>query len=194
MIDDIKVIILAAGLSRRMGDVNKLLIEIDGVPMVRRAAELYRSLFSTVTVVTGFEAERIETSLMGLDVTVCFNPNFETGQQSSVHYAVMKDNESRKAVMIALADQPFLTRSNVSDFAQDFLASGRSKIYIPFYKLERGNPVIFPRTVLQGMRQGPNPINGRKYIRDNPYHVHKYKAPTEAFITDIDTGDDLDLL
>lgn len=194
MIDDIKVIILAAGLSRRMGDVNKLLIEIEGVPMVRRTAELYRSLFSTVIVVTGFEAQHIEAALLGLNVTVCFNPNFETGQQSSVHHAVMMDNMSGKAVMIALADQPFLTRSDISDFAQDFLASDRSKIYVPFYKLERGNPVIFPRTVLREMRQGPNLVNGREFIRGNPDRVHKYKAPTEAFITDIDTGDDLDLL
>lgn len=194
MIDDINVIILAAGLSRRMGDVNKLLIDIDGVPMVRRTAELYRSLFSTVIVVTGFEAEHIEASLLGLDVTVSFNPNFETGQQSSVHHAVMEDHLSGKAVMISLADQPFLTRSDISNFAQDFLSSDQSKIYVPFYTSKRGNPVIFPRTVLQEMRQGPNPINGREFIRANPDRVHKYKAPTQAFITDIDTGDDLDLL
>ena len=193
MIDDIKVIILAAGLSRRMGDVNKLLIDIEGEPMVRRAAKLYRSVFSSVTVVTGFEAERIERSLVGLDITTLFNPDFEVGQQSSLQQALVKDNLQHEAMMIALADQPFLTRLDISNFAQDFLSSDRSKIYVPFFKSGRGNPVIFPKVFLQEMKKRPNPINGRNFIRDNPEHVHKYKAPSEAFITDIDTCDDLDL-
>ena len=34
-------VLLAAGMSRRMGERNKLLIEIGGVPLVRRIARVY---------------------------------------------------------------------------------------------------------------------------------------------------------
>jgi len=46
------------------------------------------------------------------------------------------------AVLIALADQPFLTAQDISDYAQSYLASSRDKIFIPYYQAQRGNPLI----------------------------------------------------
>ena len=111
MIDTVNVIVLAAGLSRRMGDVNKLLLDIDGEPMVRRTVKLYRSLFSSVTVITGFESDKVQAALTGLDVTLLFNPDFETGQQSSVRLGLRAQELQGEGVIIALSDQPELTLS-----------------------------------------------------------------------------------
>ena len=41
---DRQVILLAAGESRRMGVPNKLLLEIGGVPLVRRTAEVLAAI------------------------------------------------------------------------------------------------------------------------------------------------------
>ena len=60
----IDAIILAAGQSRRMGRINKLLAEIDGTPMVARVVDAVRqSQVRNVVVVTGHEAERVRAVL-----------------------------------------------------------------------------------------------------------------------------------
>jgi molybdenum cofactor cytidylyltransferase len=58
--------VLAAGQSSRMGGANKLLAEVDGVPMLLRAANAaLASKAASVTVVLGHEAEQAEALLAG---------------------------------------------------------------------------------------------------------------------------------
>ena len=64
---DRQVILLAAGESRRMGVPNKLLLEIGGVPLVRRTAEALAAIpDADVTVVLGHEADEIGAALTGV--------------------------------------------------------------------------------------------------------------------------------
>ncbi|MCH2387881.1 MAG: NTP transferase domain-containing protein [Opitutales bacterium] len=57
-------IILAAGQSTRMGSINKLLMRIEGRPMIQRVVDAAIEAASTdIYVVTGFERERIESCL-----------------------------------------------------------------------------------------------------------------------------------
>ena len=66
----IAALVLAAGRSSRMGTVNKLLIGIDGKPMVRHAVEAVRDAgLAPIIVVTGHERERVAAALSGMTVT-----------------------------------------------------------------------------------------------------------------------------
>ncbi len=56
-------ILLAAGASRRMGDVNKLLLPVDGVPMVARVAAAIGEAGLPMLVVLGWEADRVRAAL-----------------------------------------------------------------------------------------------------------------------------------
>src|SRR5947199_3964210 len=74
-------VILAAGASRRMG-TNKMLLELEGEALVRRAAR--RALaagLSPVVVVLGHESDRAKGELTGLACEVVVNPDF-TGPTS----------------------------------------------------------------------------------------------------------------
>lgn len=190
MIDTVNVIILAAGLSRRMGNINKLLIDIDGDPMVRRTASLYRSLFSSVTVITGFENNKVQAALTGLDITTLFNPDFENGQQSSVRIGLHAQYLEGEGVIIALADQPKLSSADITDFTQQFLASDKSKVFVPYFEEQRGNPIIFPSALIEEMRKRGKTVGCRKFIQNNPEHVCKYDVSNSAFIADLDTPHD----
>ena len=89
--DSFGAIILAAGLSRRMENCNKLLLPIHGKPMIRHVMETYLSVVDErVWVVTGYEGERIEAALQGLDVQIVHNEDFEAGQPFSVRAACLK--------------------------------------------------------------------------------------------------------
>jgi len=60
---EVGAILLAAGASRRMGEANKLLLEVDGVPMVARVAAAIEAAGLPMLVVLGWEAELVGAAL-----------------------------------------------------------------------------------------------------------------------------------
>ena len=77
----VSAVVLAAGLSSRMGGPHKLLLDVGGEPMLRRVV---RSVLAVdpaeVIVVTGYRAEDIKAALDGLPVRFVHNPAFAEGQ------------------------------------------------------------------------------------------------------------------
>ena len=70
----VAAILLAAGQSRRMGSINKLLVEIDGLSMIRRSMEaILASKAGPIIVVIGHEADRVCKELEPYDVTFVQN-------------------------------------------------------------------------------------------------------------------------
>jgi molybdenum cofactor cytidylyltransferase len=100
-------VVLAAGASSRMGQ-HKLLLPLDGEPLVRRVAREVRDAgFDDVLVVAGCEHARVVAALEGLGVRHVVNPDFATGMGSSFRTAVGA-LAGAAAAMFALADQPLL--------------------------------------------------------------------------------------
>lgn len=98
--------ILAAGLSRRMGAVNKLVQEIDGVPMVRQVAQqVLASRCSRVIVVLGHEAGAVREAFSGLDVEFVTNNDYHEGLAASVRIAARAARDG-EALLICLGDMP----------------------------------------------------------------------------------------
>jgi molybdenum cofactor cytidylyltransferase len=104
----ISAVVLAAGLSTRMGK-HKLLLPLGGEPLIRRVVkEVGDAGFDDVLVVVGHDAQHVLDALSSLPIRHAFNPDFATGMGSSFRAAVMNLPDS-EAAMFALADQPFVT-------------------------------------------------------------------------------------
>ena len=82
-----RAIVLAAGLSSRMGEL-KPLLTIDGVPAVVRVAQAYADVGIEPLVVVGFEADAVVTVLDLYGVAHARNHEYETGMYSSVRRGV----------------------------------------------------------------------------------------------------------
>lgn len=189
------VVLLAAGLSQRMGAENKLLLSIDGEPLVRRSVNLYSNLGMNVTVVLGHESDRIKSALSGLAIKTILNPNYESGQQSSVKIGLESYRSSdAAATLIALSDQPLLTSSDIVAYCDAFLESARDKIMVPYWGQSRGNPVMFPNGIIEQVRAEGRTPACRKFIDTNPHLVTRYTAPNSHFVNDIDTPKDAERL
>ena len=109
----IAAIVLAAGQSKRMGAANKVLLEIGGVPMIRKVIDSIESSgVSETLVVTGHERERVERSLSGCAVRFVFNNKYEDGMGTSLATgAKALSSESLAGILVCLGDLPRLTRS-----------------------------------------------------------------------------------
>ena len=102
-------VVLAAGLSRRMGH-NKLVAEVNGKSLVRHAAEAaLEAGLDPVTVVTGHQQLEIEKALAGLPVRFVHNPSFADGLSTSLKKGIESLPEDCAAAMVLLGDMPGVT-------------------------------------------------------------------------------------
>ena len=104
----IGAVLLAAGDAARMG-APKLLLPLDGEPLVRRAAAaLCATGCDEVLVVTGAEHEAIGAALDGLDLRCVRNPEHRSGIGSSIRAGLAALDPRCEAALLALADRPFV--------------------------------------------------------------------------------------
>jgi molybdenum cofactor cytidylyltransferase len=186
-------VLLAAGLSRRMGPCNKLLLEIAGEPMVRRAARVYLAACTSVHAVIGWEAERVRHALKDLPLTIIENPCFADGQATSVRAGLESLTGRSDTIVMALADQAALTTADITGLLRAFFRSGGDRVLIPYYRGARGNPVVFPPGAVQDILASGPGADCRSFIDANPERTRRYEAPNSHFVTDIDTPEDLRL-
>src|SRR3989442_11008609 len=103
-------VVLAAGASRRMGR-NKMLLELEGESLVRRAAR--RALeagLSPVVMVLGHEAERLRVELAGLPCDCAINPDYTGPTSGSLHLGLERLPADVEAVVVLLAPMVLVTR------------------------------------------------------------------------------------
>jgi len=187
---EIETVLLAAGLSQRFGTTNKLLIDWDGVPLIRRTASLYCALGMPVTVVLGYEANAVKEALDGLPLKTIVNANYARGQPSSIRAGLAATNLESTGLLIALGDQPLLEKSDISELCAAFLNSDHNKILIPYFENKRGNPTLLPIEIVRRLQVSD--ALPRAFMDAHPDLTCHYAAPNAHFTTDLDSQRDID--
>jgi len=187
-------IVLAAGQSRRMEGQNKLVAEIDGVAMVRRCVmTLQDSGIKNVIVVTGYQQEKIEAALAGLDVQFVHNVDYVDGQGGSVSAGVAALTDDNGAALIALGDMPDISQALVKALIADHMAlpNSHSRISFPVHDGKRGNPVIWGRAFFEDLKQLAGDRGGRQILGMNTAAINSLGWHEDSIHQDIDTPADL---
>ncbi len=123
---------------------NKLLCEIDGVPIVARAADaLLAGGARPLVVVTGNDAERVRAALAGRALRFAHQPDWAQGMASSLRAGIEALPEGLAGVLIALGDMPGLKPESVRALAVAFDPAAQHSIWVPVFRGERGHPVLF---------------------------------------------------
>ena len=188
----IAAILLAAGLSRRMGQP-KLLLPLGGRPVLRYAAErLLAASLSPVIVVTGPEQTATASALAGLDVELVGNPSPEAGQATSVRAGIAALPPGTEAALIALGDQPFLAAEVIPRLIDALRQSGRA-IAAPRYRDGPGNPVLFGAAVFPELLALGGDRGARSVVDRDPGRVALVDID-RLMPQDIDTPEDYERL
>ncbi|HZP60792.1 MAG TPA: nucleotidyltransferase family protein [Opitutaceae bacterium] len=187
-------ILLAAGASTRMGRPKQLL-EVDGRPLVARAAEaVLASPAWPVVVVVGSQAQKIRPVLARLPVLVAENPDWKEGLGSSIRsgVAALKNFwRSLDAVLIALADQPALSAGTIARLTTAYDATGRS-IAAARYGGHLGAPALLGRQHFSTLQELQGDQGARALLELDPGQVAAVDLPEFAF--DLDTPADYERL
>lgn len=182
--------LLAAGLSSRMGETNKLLLHHKGQPLMAHSAAFFRRHFSQVYIITGFEDHKLRAACDGLDVNFIHNPHFKDGLGSSFQAGLMGIAHKSSPIMVALADQIFLNEQDIEALQTAYRQAGGEKVIIPQYEGQRGHPVLFPPQALKTMRAASPVMTGRHFIETYPKACHFTAMSQPHCVLDIDTPDD----
>ena len=133
-------IILASGLSRRMG-TDKLLLPVGGIPVIERViAAASKSELGEIILVCG--SDSVADIGKKYRAKIVENNAPETGQSHSVGLGVKNSCRSAEGFMFIAGDQPFLDESIINKLIGKFLP-GHCNAVVPLYNGIKGNPVIF---------------------------------------------------
>jgi molybdenum cofactor cytidylyltransferase len=189
-------VVPAAGVSARMGQ-NKLLLTFQGKPLIAHAVDtLLGSAVDEVVLVLGHEADKVREKLAGKSVRFVENPNYREGLSTSVRAGIEAVAAHASAIMIYLADQPLLVPEEVNSLIRAFVEARKANksIVVPFFRGQRGNPVILDSAYRQAILDIAGDTGCRRVIKRNPDQVFAVEMETDHVVRDVDTIEEYERL
>ena len=180
-------IILAAGMSTRMGQLKQLL-PLGGRAAIEWIAEVVGRRLDEVVVVLGHRAEEIAPVLAAYPVSWVVNADYQTGMLSSVQCAV-RVVDTEVDYLICLGDQPRLSGAVVEQVlqARTQVSAG---IIIPTANGKRGHPVLIRNTYRAEILGLPLDVGLNAVTRGHPEDTYELPVAEAAILTDMDTPAD----
>ena len=188
---DIHAVLLAAGRSERMGRNNKLLLNADGIPLVRKSAiNILNSNVASMTVVTGFDENKIVNALSGLNVNFVKNINFREGLSSSLKAGLANITPTPSAVIICLADMPKIQPEHINQLIENFNPLKGWEICIPTNNGKRGNPVLIGSRFFPYIFETSGDFGAKQVMKQHSDKIVEVEIGTSDIHFDIDTQDE----
>ena len=186
----IAAVVLAAGGSSRL-EQPKPLLRFRGRPLVLYSVEAALAAgLDPVTVVVGHASEEVRRAMDGSPVRVVENHEWSAGQSSSLRLGLEDVEPGIEAVVFFLADMPFVSAATVRHLIERH-RTRLSAIVAPASGGHRGNPVLFDRSVFDGLRSLKGDTGGR--VLFDRFAVDEI-ACDESELMDVDTPGDVERL
>ncbi len=132
-------LILAAGMSRRMGRPKATLDWGGELLVCYQVRQLREAGLDEVIVVLGDQADSIHRRMKGADCRVMFNPMHQMGRAGTLRIGARAVSRDAEAILITNVDEP-----RPAEFYRDLLQAHapEAAATIPTHEAHRGHPVI----------------------------------------------------
>lgn len=182
------IAILAAGRSSRFGS-SKLTAELDGTPLLQRAASAAAEVCQDrVVTVIGHDRDAALAAAASNSGFVVVNEDYEKGLGSSIAVAARACRSTADALLIVLADQPFVTAEHLRALV-DHWSGAADEIVASSYADTQGPPVLFPSGAFAQLASLSGDQGARELLHDQRYRLKTVRFEPAA--VDIDTPGDL---
>lgn len=184
--------LLAAGAGIRLGGRPKSLLELDGKSLISRIfVALKDAGIGPAVVVLGHHADAIDKAVQALPITRVRNPSPDDGPASSLRIGLRALSANVDAVIVALADQPLIAATDISDLIEAFKSRGNRQMVVPRFSGTPGNPVVVTAALRDEWLAGDVRVTGQRWRDANPSRVHWFDTDNPHYCIDIDTLDDM---
>jgi molybdenum cofactor cytidylyltransferase len=185
----VAAVVLAAGMSRRMG-APKQLLRLGGKSLLERAlASVRGSGVDEIVLVLGAGADDVRRQVTTEGMLVVVNPDFQQGMGTSLRAGLAAVSASMEGALIVLADQPFV-RSSTLDQMIAYRQQNAPQILLPLYRGFRGNPVLLDRAVFPELMRLTGDVGCRAIFGSHTESIHRLAVDDVGILLDIDSAED----
>lgn len=189
---DTRAIILAAGVSSRMGEPKQLL-KLGNQTLLNRCIETVSKVpFASMTVVLGAYAQEIIPTLPedpGVDIFV--NPNHRKGLGNSIASSVrhVMESDTPEAVVLILADQPYLKAEHLQTILNRHEPNADEILVSNYQNDLSGPPVLLTARFFPELCKLDGDNGAKAVISRHPEYCTKIDL-SDFSPVDIDTAED----
>ena len=191
---NIAAILLAAGLSTRMGQPKLILEWRDTTILGIVVSTLANAGIPDIIVVTGAFREQLDRHIeqlsMDYPVRTVHNPAFKSGEMlSSVQTGLNAIQLPTKAALITLGDQPQIQGNTIFSILSAYQRS-RSSLVIPSYRMHRGHPWLVAQILWPKVLGLTPPQTLRDFLEEHTKDIDYVPVDNDSILQDIDTPED----
>lgn len=192
----IAAVVLAAGMSRRMGRL-KPLLPFGGQPMLVRVIESLQQAneIQPIIVVTGYAADQVvsvvqRSTLHTQNIMYAHNENYATGEMlSSVQMGVQALPEHIAAFLLVLGDQPGVLPSTIEALCHKYHETG-APIITPSHNGRQGHPLLIAAECAAEILSLAPDATLRDFVQRHRDERIEVDVADSAVIADVDTPED----
>jgi molybdenum cofactor cytidylyltransferase len=182
-------LVLAAGLSRRMGRFKLTLPWGERTVVGQVVATLQAAGLAEIVVVTGHRADEVGAALTGTCARCVHNPGYADGEMlGSIRTGLVALDVGVEAALLCLGDQPQMEAGTVRAVLAKGATVSWARIVVPSHQMRAGHPILVPRWLW------PEILACRGTLRDvmaaHRGQTEYLAVETPSVLADLDTPED----
>jgi len=189
----ITAVILAAGLSTRMGRPKMILPWGETTVIGHVVATYIQAGIDEIVVVTGASHLEVEAAAREGSwemVRTVYNPRYtEDDMLVSLRAGMAALGDEVDAMLVGLGDQPQLEAGVVRSLVELYLTRG-VPLVVPSYHLRRGHPWLVHRSLWPILLSAPRGSTMRDFLHTCSQQITYLTLDTASIISDLDTPED----
>jgi molybdenum cofactor cytidylyltransferase len=186
----VAAIVLAAGLSRRMGTPKMLLPWGTTTVIGQVVAVLEAVSIDEILVVTGGARLDVEQALLGSRARTVFNLHFAEGEMiESLQVGLAAASDQADAVLVVLGDQPQIEACVVEAMLNVYHREHRDLV-VPSYAMRRGHPWLVGKSLWSDLLEMQPDRSMRDFMKAHEAVITYLEVDRPSVLKDLDTPQD----
>ncbi len=182
----ISALVLAAGLSSRMGALKPLLPFGDRTVIEQVISVLMTCSIDDIVVVLGHRHAEIRAALEKYPVRVALNTRYQEEMLTSIQQGWSEAHPATNAVMHVLGDQPQIEARVVRQVLAAFREDPNG-IFVPSFNHRRGHPLLLASSYRAEILALAAPQTMRDFMRAHAAEIRHLPVETDSILRDMDT-------
>ena len=183
----IKVILLAAGESKRIKEENKLIKIYRNKPLINHILNtLLKSKVNKIVIVLGYQHKIIKKIIKkNKKFIFIINKNYQNGIASSIKTGLKKISKKDKGFIVVQSDMPFI---KISDINKLYQSINKTKFLVHALKFKNrvGNPIGFKTSTLNKFKKIKGNFGAKFLVKRLNKNTNFIKVSSKKIFKDLD--------
>ena len=187
----IKVILLAAGLSKRMKSENKLIKLYKNKPLINYSLNvLKKSKANKIIIVLGHQYKEVRKIIKkNKKIIFTYNKNYKKGMASSIKMGLKKVSKNDKGFIVAQSDMPFVKQSDINKICRS-IKTKKFLVHALKYKNRLGNPIGFDISLIKKFKNIKGQFGAKFMVKRLKNRTNFIKTMSIKSFKDFDKASD----